>query len=209
MKASTKARWAFVSGGVLVVALLIRLAIGFFGAFQLDGDLIDFAVIVLLALGLSTISIVAIVRVNTSSWHRSLTVVLDQDPTVPAFATTVLPEVIEAVGTFGQDLGLREYTSRVVKLGEFECSWWSGASNLTQVATIRSIDRIRYEVVRAPYRGRTLEALQATIQTNSGKHSFPMFLADDREGGFLPQRAEGVALQAIAVRLGALKNTQP
>jgi len=116
--------------------------------------------------------------------------------------TTVLPEVLDAVATFGTGRGLRVTTSSVVMLGEYECSWWSGLSNVSQVAAISSLEKIEYRVVRAPYLARTFEALQATIHTPSGPHSFSMFLREDQKSGLVPRLASGAALQDIAARLG-------
>ncbi|WBM81034.1 hypothetical protein KIV56_07195 [Cryobacterium breve] len=141
-------------------------------------------------------------------WPRLLKSVRDQNPVVPAYVTTVLPEVFDAVATFGSGRRLRVNTSSVVMLGEYECSWWSGLSRVSQVAAISSLEKIEYRVVQAPYLSRTLEALQATIHTPSGPHSFSMFLRDDQKSGLLPRRATGAALQDIAARLRQAEDFQ-
>lgn len=204
MNGSNRTRWIYISGGLLVVALLIRLAIAFFGASQLDGKEGGSTgpAALLMAVALSILLILGVFWVTTSRWRRLLKSVRGQNPLIPAYVTTVSPEILDAVETFGFDRGLRVKTFRVVMLGEYECSWWSGLSKVSQVAAISSLEKIEYRVVQAPHLARTFEALQATIQTPTGPHSFSMFLMDDQKSGLVPRLASGAALQDIAARLG-------
>lgn len=125
----------------------------------------------------------------------------NQVPGSVAYGTIVQPELRRVLAAVGGDRGLTENTVRVVRLGEYECSWWSGSTKAALEGTIRSSEKIGYTIVPATYRGRTVDALQAIVETPAGPLALAIILLDDRRNGLLARPLTGAALQSIVSRI--------